>query len=202
MSEVNNIVESILLRSPKIWRILLVLVGGILILICAGSWVSPRPDALSQNNSIMAAESGNNTEGGGTLAAAESDLERRLEAILGSIAGCGEVQVTVTMAAGPEYVYAQNISKQSRTTEEQDQSGGNRLTTEVNEDGNLVLLRAVSGGKEEPVLIKSTRPEIAGVLVLAEGAQNPSLREGLMRAVATVLAVPAHKITVLPKEGG
>lgn len=194
MSEVKNVMESILLRSPRSRRLLVILAGGILFLICAGSWSS---DTLFQNTPATA-ENGIVAEG--DLAAAESDLERRLEAILSAIAGCGEVQVTVTMAAGPEHIYAQNISKQNRTTEEQDQSGGNRLTTEVNEDGNLVLLRPVSGGKEEPVLIRSTRPEIAGVLVLAEGAKNPSLREELMRAVETVLAVPAHKVTVLPKE--
>lgn len=200
MFEVKNIMESTFFRSSRMRQLLMILAGGVLILICAGNWVSPPPDTLSQSAPVAAAE--NAADPTGSLAAAESDLERRLEVILSSIAGCGEVQVTVTMAAGPEHTYAQNVAKQNRTTEERDQSGGNRLTTELNEDGNLVLLRAVSGGKEEPVLIRSTRPEIAGVLVLAEGAKNPSLREELMRAVETVLAVPAHKVTVLPKESG
>lgn len=65
-----------------------------------------------------------------------------------------------------------------------------------------MLLQTVSGGKEEPVLIRAKRPEIAGVLVLAEGARDPGLREELVQAVITVLAVPAHKVTVLSKEGG
>lgn len=196
--QAKNRKEWAFLRSPQILRLLVVLVGGMFILVWAGNWVSPQAPVSGEGTTAK-------TEGadpeGGDLAAAERDLERRLEAILSSVAGCGEVQVTVTMSAGPEHIYARNVSKQNRTTEEKDQAGGNRLTTEANEDGNLVLVQAVSGGKEEPVLIRATRPEIAGVLVLAEGASNPALREELLQALETVLAIPAHKVTVLPKEG-
>ncbi|KUK36352.1 hypothetical protein [Thermacetogenium phaeum] len=195
----KNRKEWYLLRSPQMLRLLIVLIGGIFILVCAGNLVSP-------SETVSGEGAGGETEvaapeGTAGLAAAERDLERRLEAILSSVAGSGAVQVTVTMAAGPEHIYAKNLSKQNRTTEERDQAGGNRITTEVNEDGNLVLVQSVSGGKEEPVLIRTTRPEIAGVLVLAEGADNPALREELSRAVETVLAIPPHKVTVLPKEG-
>ena len=186
-----------LLRAPGMGRLLVVLLGGILLLICTSSWVSPKPKASSTSVDQPSAVSNGGEVG---LAKAEKDLEKRLEEILSSVAGSGEVQVTITMAAGPEHQYAKNTSQQNRTIEEKDQTGGNRMTTETNEDGDLVLVREVSGGKEEPVLIRATRPEIAGVLVLAEGARDPGLREELVQAVLTVLAVPAHKVTVLPKE--
>jgi stage III sporulation protein AG len=186
-----------LARSPGMWKLILILAGGLFLLIYAGSWVSPK-EKSSISPGYQAAEK----KGEEGLSTAEKELERRLEGVLSSIAGSGDVQVTVTMAAGPEYLYAKNLSEQTRTVEEKDQSGGNRTTTEANEEENLVLLQTVSGGKEEPVLIRAKRPEIAGVLVLAEGARDPGLREELVQAVITVLAVPAHKVTVLSKEGG
>jgi stage III sporulation protein AG len=179
------------------WKLILILAGGLFLLIYAGSWVSPK-EKSSISPGYQAAEK----KGEEGLSTAEKELERRLEGVLSSIAGSGDVQVTITMAAGPEYLYAKNLSEQTRTVEEKDQSGGNRTTTEANEEENLVLLQTVSGGKEEPVLIRAKRPEIAGVLVLAEGARDPGLREELVQAVITVLAVPAHKVTVLSKEGG
>ena len=192
----KNKKEWSLARSPGVWRLILLLAGGLFLLIYTSSWVSPKPKSTPSPN--YQADENKSEEG---LSAAEKDLERRLEGVLSSVAGSGEVQVTVTMAAGPEYLYAKNLSEQTRTIEEKDQSGGNRTTTEANEEGNLVLVQTVSGGKEEPVLIRAKRPEIAGVLVLAEGARDPGLREELVQAVVTVLAIPAHKVTVLPKEG-
>lgn len=194
---VKNRKEWHLTRSPGIWKLLVVLVGGLFLLLYTSSWVSPKPQS-SPASGYQAAE---NKSGEESLSKAEKDLERRLEGVLCSVSGSGEVQVTITMAAGPEYLYAKNLSEQTRTIEEKDKSGGNRTTTEANEEGNLVLVRTVSGGKEEPVLIRATRPEIAGVLVLAEGASDPGLREELVQAVITVLDIPAHKVTVLPKEG-
>ncbi|MDD2555506.1 MAG: hypothetical protein PHX16_04880 [Syntrophaceticus sp.] len=192
----KNSKEWNLVRSPNIWKLVLLLAGGIFLLIYGSSWVSPKqepsPAAHEQTVEEMAVEDG--------LSKVEKGIENRLEGALSSVYGAGEVQVTVTMAAGPEYLYATNLSKQTKTTEEEDKSGGNRITTEVNEEGNLALLSAVSGGQEEPVLIKEISPEIAGVLVLSEGARDPALREELVQAVITVLDIPAHKVTVLPKE--
>lgn len=192
----KNSKEWNLARSPNIWKLVFVLAGGLFLLIYSNNWVSPNlessPVSHDQVGEEMTVEEG--------LSKVEKDLESRLEGALSSVSGAGGVQVTVTMAAGPEHLYATNLSEQTKTTEEEDKSGGNRTITEVNEEGNLVLLGAVSGGQEEPVLIKEISPEIAGVLVLSEGARDPALREELVRAVVTVLDIPAHKVTVLPKE--
>jgi stage III sporulation protein AG len=192
----KNSKEWNLLRSSKMWKLILVLAGGLFLLIYSSNWVSPNPESSPVSND-QAGEELAVEEG---LSKVEKDLEGRLERALSSVSGAGDVQVTVTMAAGPEHLYATNLSEQTKTTEEVDKSGGNRTITEINEEGNLVLLSAVSGGQEEPVLIKEISPEIAGVLVLSEGARDPALREELVQAVIIVLDIPAHKVTVLPKE--
>lgn len=135
------------------------------------------------------------------LAAAESLLESRLENILGQIAGVGQVSVSVQLAAGPEYEYATDVSTTQRTIDETDQAGGTRLTTEKTKDGRLVLVRVTSGGTEQPVLIKQLKPEILGILVVAEGASDPVIRSKLSQAVQTLFNIPAYQVSVLSKEG-
>ncbi|HAA89376.1 MAG: Stage III sporulation protein AG [Thermoanaerobacterales bacterium 50_218] len=183
------------LRSPQGWKILLLLGIGIFLMVSAGSLMENNPPETQSRNS------GRGFEQEGKLSKIEQELAQRLEEVLGAVSGAGRVEVIVTLASGPEQVFAQNVSKEERTVEEKDQVGGIRTTTEVTERGDLVLLQEGSGKEETPVIIKEARPEIAGVLILAEGAKNPQLKEKLVRAVVTVLAIPPHKVTILPREG-
>lgn len=178
------------------WQLLLVFGVGLLLLVVSGSWFSPRnsPQASEPVSSVKSLPVASDD-----LTPVEKELEERLAAILSAVDGAGSVRVTVTLKAGVEHVYAQNINKQDRTIQEKDQGGGNRTTNELNEQDNLVLLQAANGGKDEPVVVKERHPEIAGVLVLAEGVNDPRLREKLMQAVETVLDIPSYRVMVLPK---
>ena len=132
------------------------------------------------------------------IAEMEKQMESRLEEILAQIQGAGEVKVTLILAAGPEYSYAQDLNTSERTIEEQDQQGGARVTTEVTEQSQMVMANRSAGAK--PVVIKETKPEVQGVLVVAEGAANPYLKALMSRAVQTLMGVPAHQVTVLPRK--
>ena len=45
-------------------------------------------------------------------------------------------------------------------------------------------------------------PEILGVLVVADGAQDPQVKENLAQATATLLDISPHRVRVMPREGG
>jgi stage III sporulation protein AG len=45
------------------------------------------------------------------------------------------------------------------------------------------------------------RPTVAGVLIIAEGAQDPNIRENIHNAVKTLLDIPTQKISVQPMGG-
>lgn len=193
-----------LARISNLWWLLLILGGGVVLLVMSSfmsiSGSTPL-DTASRGDATREVGS-EETQKGYALADIERELEDRLERILGAVEGAGSVEVTVTLASGEESVFAQNLNRQNRVIEEKDQSGGNRKTTELSEQGSLVFAEAPSGGRETPVVIKRKRPEIAGVLVLAEGAKDPELRERLARAVETLLDIPPYKVTVLVKKGG
>jgi stage III sporulation protein AG len=199
MAEVwNRLTERFpFLRTPQIWQLLLIFGAGVLLLMFTGSWFTPKssspasPPAGGYQTQPATADD---------LTTAEKELEGRLAQALSQVDGAGSVQVTVTLKAGTEHVYAQNVTKQDQTVQQRDQNGGTSTTNDVNETNNLVLLQPNNGGQTEPVVVKDLSPEIAGVLVLADGARDPELKLKLIQAVQTVLDVPMYRVTVLPKE--
>lgn len=100
-----------------------------------------------------------NTDG---LNGIELNLEQRLKNILSQIKGVGEVEVTVLLASGPRFDYAVNVSTIEKQIDEKDQSGGIRTTTEITEDGQLVIVRSDRAGGEEPVVTQEYKPDIQG----------------------------------------
>lgn len=182
-------------RVSNLWWLLILLGGGVALLILTGSFVNP-----SASTTIHSEPPKETVQNDDSLTKAEKELELRLERILGSVEGAGSVKVTVTLSSGEESIFAQNLNKQNRVIEENDQAGGNRKTTEISEQGSLVFAETLNGGKNDPVIVKTKSPEVAGVLVLAEGAKDPELRETLARAVETLLNIPSYKVTVLAKE--
>jgi stage III sporulation protein AG len=138
-----------------------------------------------------------NTDG---LNGIELNLEQRLKNILSQIKGVGEVEVTVLLASGPRFDYAVNVSTIEKQIDEKDQSGGIRTTTEITEDGQLVIVRSDRAGGEEPVVTQEYKPDIQGVLVVAQGADNPKIKANLLNAITTILDLETHKVDIQSKE--
>jgi stage III sporulation protein AG len=131
------------------------------------------------------------------LQAAEESVEVKLESILGQIEGAGEVEVRVTLARGPVYDYAVNTNTNERRVEEGGQGESRRVTTERVAEEELVMRQ--SAGSQEPVVVQESRPAVQGVLILAEGAEDPLVRARISQAVQTLLGVAPHQVAVLPK---
>lgn len=127
----------------------------------------------------------------------EKSLENKLSENLQQMEGVGRVQVSVSLASSFKSDYAKNANVVKRTTEETDKAGGTRKSTEVTENDQLVL----PTGAAQPVIVMEESPEIAGVLIIAEGAKEPQVRETIHTAVRTLLNIPASKITVVPMGG-
>lgn len=127
----------------------------------------------------------------------EKELETKLQTNLLLMTGVGKVQVSVSFMSGLKNEYARNNNVTKRTNKETDKTGGTRETTEITENNQVVL----PSGSSQPVMVMEDRPEIAGVLVIAEGAKDPKVREGIHSAVQTLLNVPSARITVVPMGG-
>jgi len=131
------------------------------------------------------------------IGALEKELENKLQANILQMEGAGKVQVSVSFSTGLKSEYARNQNVTKRTSKETDKTGGTRETTEVTENNQVVMPSGVS----QPVMVMEDRPEVAGVLVIAEGARDPKVREGIHSAVQTLLNIPSARITVVPMGG-
>ncbi|QGG46556.1 hypothetical protein [Heliorestis convoluta] len=139
---------------------------------------------------------------GSELAAQERLLEERVASALSAIAGVGATEVRVSLAQGTQAEYAINVNANNRTIEEKDKQGGERITTDTSDARQLVVMREGTNSREQPVVVREMRYEIAGVLIIADGAKDSAIKEKISRAVCTLLDVPAHKVSIFPREGG
>lgn len=135
------------------------------------------------------------------LAQEEGRLAEELAEVLECVQGVGRVMVKVTLASTTETAYVMENQSSVTKTSEALQSGGNRTTDEARQDDKLAM-QSLSQGISQPVVIKESRPQAVGVIVVAEGARDLAVKEQITQAVQVFLDIPAHKVTVLPREQG
>ncbi|MDF2960027.1 MAG: stage sporulation protein [Paenibacillus sp.] len=128
----------------------------------------------------------------------EEAYESQLKDILTKIVGVGEAEVLVTIESTEEMAVERNTKETQQVTNEKDQHGATRHITDVSRDGEVVLYE-VSGGKQ-PLVLKMIKPKIRGVLVVAKGAENLTVKKMITEAVERGLDVPANRISILPRK--
>ena len=128
----------------------------------------------------------------------EASYENSMKEILQKIVGVGEVQVLVTIESTEEIVVERNMTESQQLTDEKDRDGASRHITQTTRNGQIVLY-SVSGG-QTPIVRKTIRPTIRGVLIVAEGAENITVKKLISEAVERGLGVPAHRISIAPSK--
>ena len=105
-------------------------------------------------------------------------MEHKICSVVEKIEGCGKVSVAISYASDEEKVYAY----ETETTT----SGGITKQTQ-----SLVSV------KGEPLVSTTLPPKILGVVVVAEGADDPIVRFRIVKVVVTLLDVPEKDVQVL-----
>lgn len=117
------------------------------------------------------------------------ETEEKLEDILSKIEGAGKVQVMITYDGTAKQVTAESTNVTSTT--KTDNSGGSSYTsTDTTQTTTPVF------SDSDVVVIKELNPEIIGVVIVAEGAADISVRLELLRVAATALDIDQSIITV------
>ena len=150
------------------------------------------------------AERVNKPENGDSINIEQNYVDRirdELVSVISVIRGVGNVEVKIYVSEGSYYEYEYNISENNKITNETDQNDGSRRIEEESYDRETVIIRD-SSGNERPVIRREVKPEIKGILIVAEGAEISSLKYDIFRAVQGLLDLPAHKINVLPYQRG
>ncbi|MBC6003933.1 MAG: stage III sporulation protein AG [Paeniclostridium sordellii] len=124
----------------------------------------------------------------------EDDLESKLENILSQIEGAGEVKAMITFKAGEQIEPAFNSNSTKEETTEKDSQGGERTVTTSSENKTMI-----TSSENKPVVLKTSEPEIKGVLVVSSGANDPIVKEKLYSAVQTALQISGHQVQIYSK---
>ncbi len=129
------------------------------------------------------------------VAQAKTNLAMELENILSQVEGAGKVQVSITLSSDGLKSYARNTKDDVKETQESVSSSGVRTIKEENQTSDI----AVSGGAA--LLVEDSAPEVVGVLVVAEGAQDSKIKEQLTDATTTLLNIPPYQVRVVARKG-
>ena len=151
-------------------NILLALMLGILLLAAGRSFSGSEGNAASPPQTIA-------------KETADRETERRMAEILSKVEGAGEVDVMLTFRQTEEKTIAHN-----ETREENGETLRMEQTAILLEDGD---------GATQPLILTETSPVVEGVVIAAQGADNPAVAAALNQAAQALLDVPAHKVAVL-----
>jgi len=178
-----------LFANKKLVNIIVLIIVGIILLISMGSCGDSNNNAALQNFELQQSSGIDITE-------YRQMLERDISETLSKMSGVGAVRVTISLENSGERVLATD----RQANEERNREGENG----VGRDIHRITLddRVVLHGRSEPVpiVLSETTPRVAGVLVVAEGADDERIRFELHQAVRAILGAPAHRIMVVAME--
>lgn len=123
------------------------------------------------------------------------EMEAKLQRILADMEGVGAVKVMITVEDTGEKVVEKDEKSTVSTTTESDGSGGTRTVTEGEETQETRYVEL--SGEQYPYIKKEKLPTVTGVVVVAEGAGNPTVVSNISKAVEALFPVEAHKIMVV-----
>ena len=106
-----------------------------------------------------------------------SQMEHKICSVVENIEGCGKATVAISYSSNEEHVYAYE-------TETTTSNGVTKQTS------SIVTV------KGEPLVTKTLPPKILGVVVVAEGADNPVVRLKIIEVVVTLLNVQQKDVQV------
>ena len=125
----------------------------------------------------------------------DQSVEIQLKNALEKISGVGKVEVLITYRDNGTLVLEKDASVSEELIQEADSSGGTRTTTTKNQEQETVYDK-----NEAPYVIQELTPNVEGVLVVAQGAGNESVKIKIQKAIEALFGLEAHKISIMKME--
>ncbi|MCL2362758.1 MAG: hypothetical protein FWC73_13220 [Defluviitaleaceae bacterium] len=126
----------------------------------------------------------------------ERALEEELEDFLSLVAGAGRVRVMISALGDRETVFAVDSTESRSHIIEEDAQGGTRDQRQYSTQEQTVIITD-RNGVDQPLILREISPRVEGIVIIAEGGDDPFVRDALTRAAMAVLGVEAHRVHVL-----
>ena len=125
----------------------------------------------------------------------QETLEIQLKNVLEKISGVGKVEVLITYQDRGTLILEKDESVSEELIQETDSSGGTRTTTTRNHEQQTVYEK-----DEAPYVVQKLTPKVEGVLVVAQGAGNESVKKQIRETIEALFGLEAHKISIMKME--
>lgn len=123
-----------------------------------------------------------------------SYLESELEAMLVQVKGVGNVSVMITLEGSQELIVHREETFICNDTVETDAQGGSRKVYQTDLQEKTVYEKNDQG--EYPYITQTKLPKVSGVLIIAQGAGDGTVKKCITQIAEALLDVEAHKVTV------
>ena len=119
------------------------------------------------------------------------EMEQRLVTTLSQVRGAGRVEAMVTVVGSATLEIAYNIDE--RTVTQNGPNGSGTTTTTIVKTPVIVQ----GSGGPQPLILLEIKPQLTGVVIVATGAHDISVRLQLLRAVQALVGDPSVNIEIL-----
>lgn len=174
------------IKSLKRDQILILFLAGVLLLVIS----------LPTNDEEVQVEE---SEGQETVDMTELSeigyLEKHLQEILSQVEGIGQTEVMITVKSDGKSI----VEKDTEQTKREEENGEGESVVRSKEDSSneSTIYQKDAKGNETPYVSEKMKPEIEGVLVIAQGAGDSVKAAEITEAVMALFGVEAHKIKVM-----
>ncbi len=190
-------------KMKKDQWLILFLTGVLLLIVAMPAGKSSSKTAKQQNAQTEIAQTNGTGSGESDY---EKTLETRLAQILEGMDGVGNVQVMITFQDQGESVVEKDVTMRQDAgtgSSGQDSAGGTTdssgrgSSNSGSRESSESTVFAQSDGDETPFVNKEILPKIDGVLIVAEGGADASVRKNISEAVEALFGLDAHKIKIV-----
>jgi stage III sporulation protein AG len=126
----------------------------------------------------------------------EDEQKNELRQILKQIEGVGNVDVMITFESDETKVPAVDTSSQKNTNENSDKEGSKQSNSQETDSSKVVVTSNNNGS--EPLIVKTYKPKVVGVIVVAEGSESSKVKYDISKAVSNLYDLPMDKVNVYP----
>lgn len=183
-------------KKPRKDQCLIVILLGILLcVISLPVEKSTTKSGISDNENDKMSEQKKFVTDGQSLDYVEI-WEEKLEESLVYIEGAGQVKVLITLKESEQKILAKDGTEDMSETAEADAAGGSRRTTQ-NRIEKKTIYTVDERGQEVPYVVKTITPVVEGVVVIAQGADQPEVRQNIIEAIQVLFDIDMNKITIV-----
>lgn len=164
-----------MIQKAGVFRILAVIVSGVLLLLLSCSDMFQKPETKKTEETAVDTSERAKDE----LEDYKMKMEARVKKILERVEGVGAVDVMITLKSSREKVTLKDNSANDGKSEEK---------SVLTEDEN---------NNTSPYVIQEVEPEIEGILVVCGGGGNPGIQREIIAGISALFPVESHKIKVM-----